>query len=195
MSIYDLPTTVEVGGIPYEIRTDYRCALDIFQLLEDPELTDREKKEEILEIFYFSPDWQEIPRQDLREAVEKCFWFLRGGDEPRAAKAPKLVDWEQDFHMIVAPVNKVYGGEIRGIPYDPETNTGGLHFWTFLGYYQDIGDCMFAHVVRIRDMKARRKRLEKQDQEFYRRNRDIIDIKTRFTSSEEEFLKAWGYGK
>lgn len=63
------------------------------------------------------------------------------------------------------------------------------------GRYQEIGDCLFAQVVRIRDKKAHGKSLDKQDREFYRKNRDIIDLKTTYTESEKDVLAAWGISK
>lgn len=191
---YGLLTSVEIGGRQYEIRTDYRCILDICAAYADPELSDAEKALAVLDMFYFEPGREDIPREHWEEALKKCAWFIDGGDQPVSrAPSPKLVDWEQDFRIIAAPVSRVYGSDIRSIPYDCETNSGGLHWWTFLAYYMEIGECMFAHVVRIRDMKARGKMLDKQDREFYRRNQELIDIKTRYTESEEEFFKEWGF--
>ena len=65
----------------------------------------------------------------------------------------------------------------------------------FLSYYQEIGDCLFAHVVSIRDKKALGKPLDKQEREFYRRNREIIDLKTNYTDAEKNILAAWGISK
>lgn len=192
MSIYELPKSVEVGGREYAIRTDYRCVLDIFEIVTDPEYKDSEKAQTIMDIFYFEPGYEDIPPRDWQEAVNKCFWFINGGDMPKADNGRKVMDWQQDFQLIAAPVSRVYGQDIRGIPYDPKTNEGGLHWWTFLDFYMEIGDCFFAQVVRIRDMKARGKRLDKQDSEFYQRNRNIIDLKTRYTEAEEDFFREWG---
>ena len=41
--IYDLPTSLEVSGVIYEIRSDYRYALDILIALNDPLLSDEQK--------------------------------------------------------------------------------------------------------------------------------------------------------
>lgn len=96
-------------------------------------------------------------------------------------KSPKLVDWEQDYPLILPPINRIFGRDIRGIPYDAETNTGGVHWWTFLGAYNNLGDCTFAQVVRIRDKKARGKTLEKDEREWYRRNSDLVNIKNKLS--------------
>ena len=94
------------------------------------------------------------------------------------------MDWKQDFKLIVAPINRVTGREIRSLDY--------LHWWTFLAAYYEIGDCLFAQVVRVREQKSRGKALDNADAEFYRRNRDIVDLKTAYTQSDNEAFGAWG---
>lgn len=185
---YGLPTSVEIDGVNYAIRYDFRAILDIFEALNDPDLEQWERILAALQIFYI--DFDQLT--DYNTAAVECFKFINGGnDDPQNKKSPKLMDWEQDFPYIVAPVNRIIGKEIRSIPYDEKTNTGGLHWWTFLSAYTEIGECFFAQVVRIRDLKARGKTLDKSDREFYRRNRDVIDIKTRYSDAENELLSAW----
>ena len=178
---WDLPVTVDVQGTAYNIRTDYRCILDICTAITDPELDNRDKAEAVLDIFY--PDFGTMPPEHLQEAVERCFWFLNGGDRATGRKAPKLVDWEQDYPLLIAPINRVLGKEIRAVEY--------LHWWTFLGAYQEIGDCTFAQVVRIRDHLERGKKLEKQDREWYQRNRQLVDFKNKYTSTDEDTMRQW----
>ena len=179
---WGLPTSVEIGGESYEIRTDFRVILDIFVMLSDPDLSGADRAEGILQMFYVSPD--------------AFSWFQNGGQEPDKRKSPKLVDWEQDYPLILPPINRVFGQDIRGIPYDAETNTGGVHWWTFLGAYNDLGDCTFAQVVRIRDKKARGKTLEKDEREWYRRNSNIVNMKRKLSQEEETTISKWlGAGK
>lgn len=182
--IYDLPTSLPVCGAEYEIRSDYRAILDIIIALNDPELTDSEKVTIALLIFY--PSFEDIPYEHCQEALRQCFWFINGGqDEPAERKSSiKLMDWEQDFQHIVAPVNRVIGREIRAEKY--------LHWWTFLSAYMEIGECTFAQIVHIRSMKASGKQLSKQDREWYAHNRSLVDLPTKYTSEEEELLKKWG---
>lgn len=178
---YDLPKSVNIGGSEFAIRSDYRAALDICAALSDGELTDRERAEALLTIFY--PEAERIPEDGYSEAIQKCFWFLRGGEEERGTKQPQLVSWEQDFNLICPPVSRIIGQDIRGME--------SLHWWSFLSAYGEIGDCFFAQIVAIRSKKARGKALDKQDREFYRRNRDLIDIKKPLTEAEQDILKEW----
>lgn len=174
-----LPTTVELQGKEYAIRSDYRAALDIFLALTDPELSEYEKAAVVVGIFYED----DLPIELWQDALNQCFWFLRGGENEKKEKSPQLVSWSQDFNLIAAPVSKIIGQDIRGIDY--------LHWWTFLSAYMGIGDCLFAQVVHIRDMKARGKKMDKQDREFYRRNRELVDIEKPLTEAETELLKEW----
>lgn len=180
--IYDLPTSVEISGESYEIRSDYRAVLDILTALSDQELDDKGKAYVALTIFY--PDFDDIPPTDYEAALKLCFWFINEGEEDDGAKHPRMMDWEQDFPILVAPVNRVIGQEIRAMPY--------LHWWSFLSAYREIGgDCTFAQVVSIRDKLARHKKLEKHEREWYNHNKKLVDFKTTYTDSEMDFLKQW----
>lgn len=174
-----LPTTLDVGGEEKPIRTDYRVALDIFLALTDPELDDYNRAMETLDMLYIN----EIQPQDWQEALDQAMWYLRGGEDERNQKSPQLVSWTQDFQYIASPVSKVIGQDVRGME--------SLHWWSFLSAYMAIGDCLFAQIVAIRDKKARGKKLDKADREFYRRNRDLIDIKKPVTDAEAAILKEW----
>ena len=184
--IYTLPKTVEIGDREYSVGWDYRAILDIFAVLNDPDFNDMERTLATLSIFYpsFEASENPMPYDHYGEAIKKCLWFINAGQSEDTKKQPKLIDWEQDFNYIIAPVNRIIGQDIRGLE--------SLHWWTFLSAFYEIGDCTFAQIVRIRDMKARGKRLDKSDAEWYRRNREIVDIKTRYSQSEDELLKAWG---
>lgn len=189
---YGLPKSVNIGGEDFSIRYDYRVILDIFEAINDPDLNDEDRALAVLQMFY--PDFDRI--EDYDAALKECLKFINGGkEEEPGKKQPQLVCWEQDFPYIVAPVNRVLGEEIRGVEYDIEANAGGLHWWTFLSAYYEIGDCLFAQIVRIREKKAKGKKLDKSEQEFYKKNRDIIDIKRHYTEAEDDIIKAWTGGR
>lgn len=182
MSAWDLPKSTSINGTEYAIRSDYRAVLDVLTVMEDPELSDGERGAIAFEIFY--PDYDEMPPSDYQQAAEFLQWFVNGGDAPKGKQKSKLADWKQDFPLIVGPVNRVLGYEVRGCEY--------CHWWTFLGAYYEIGDCLFAQVVSIRKKKRKGKRLEKYEQEFYRENRELIDFKVELTEEEKAFFEEWG---
>ena len=176
-----LPTSLEAGGTEYEIRSDYRAILDLCVALSDPELDDQDRACILLDILY--PSLADMPSEAYEEAIDRGLWFINGGVREGSGKGPRLVDWEQDFPYIVAPINRVTGREIRAVAY--------MHWWTFLAAYCEIGDCTFAQIVRIRARIAKGKKLDKGDQEWYRNNRALVDISQKYTERETEALGAW----
>lgn len=181
MSGYDLPTSAEIGGVDYAIRSDYRAILDILSVMGDAKTQDEERTLVVLSIFY--EDFDKLPPSLFKEALDYLLWFINCGEEPSKAKRPKLMDWNQDFPLVVAPINRVMGREIRA----PEH----LHWWSFLAAYREIGDCLFAQVVSIRKKRAKGEKLDKSDERFYRENRQIIDFKHTETEWETELLEEW----
>ena len=177
-----LPTSVDIDGTEYEIRSDYRAALDICMAMSDAELDEQDKAFTMLDIFY--PSFDDMPTAHYQQAIERCLWFINCGEEETERQHIKLMDWEQDFKYIVAPINRVTGTEIRSIEY--------MHWWTFIAAYYEIGDCTFAQIVRIRDKKARGKPLDKTEQDWYRKNRNLVDLKTKYTQEDDEILRLWG---
>lgn len=178
--MYELPTALEVNGIEYGIRSDYRVALDICATLSDPSLKNWERAAALLVLY---EDAGTIPRDDLEESLKQSSWFLSCGDGLSNKPTPKLMDWEKDFKWIVAPINRVAGAEIRAVQY--------MHWWTFISYYYEIGDCMFAQIVNIRNKKRKGKKLEKHEREFYNANRDAIDLGPQMTDADRDVLKTF----
>lgn len=189
---YSLPKTVNIDGTEYAIRYDFRVILDILEMLNDPELDNADKAEALIIMFYVDPEKIRSPQK----AVEACFSFIDQG-KPQGRKSPKLIDWEQDFDYIISPVNRVLGYECRALEYNQEENTGGLHWWTFLSAYMEIGsECLLSQIISIRDKRARGKTLEKHEREWYNRNRDLVELKHTYTAAEDELVNQWlGGGK
>ena len=182
MNLY-LPHTVTIDNKEYRIRTDFRVILEIIEALNDPDLKNEEKAEALLTMFYI-----DLPK-DLLEAVKQAYRFIDMGKN-ETKKRPKIMDWEQDFEYIIAPVNRVLGKEIRTIPYDYATDEGGLHWWTFMSAYMEIGgDCLYSQIIQMRDKVVRHKKLEKYEREWLTRNRDLVTIKTRYSDKDDEMLK------
>ena len=174
----NLPRYVTVAGEPHEVRTDYRDILNIISAINDPELEDYEKAYALLVIFY--PDLPDIPEEDLEAAYKAAVEFIEYGADHTSDKRPskKLVDWEQDERIMIPAINKVAGMEIRTAEY--------LHWWTFLGYYMEITEGVYSQVLALRSKKARNKKLEKWEREFWANNRDICAIKPRLSQEEME---------
>lgn len=187
---YSLPKSVEIDGIEYEIRSDYRAILDICVALSDNDLDDEGRAIVALNIFY--PKLEEMDPRNYQKALEKCCDFIalnqRSDGKTGKKKNPKLIDWDQDFFLMISPINKVAGCEIRALEY--------LHWWTFIGYYNEIdGECTFSHVVKIRDSLAKGRKLSDSDRKWYQNNHEIVDFKNKYSSNETDLIEEWINGK
>lgn len=179
--IGELPETVHIDGVEHEVRTDYRDILTILVALNDPDLKESEKAAVALTIFY--KDIAFINDSNMQEAITGMNQFIDCGD-PRSEDAPgriRLFDWEQDEQIIFSAVNKVAGHEVRSDDY--------LHWWTFIAYFQEVGEGTFATIVSIRDKRARGKRLDGLEKSFYQQNRSIVDLKKRYSKEQIEEME------
>lgn len=174
--IGQLPKSLEVDGAEYPIHSDFRVALLIFQAFNDVELSSFDKTVVCLECLY-----ETVP-ENTQEAYAKAIWFLDGGDTPKPKKAPKkLMDWEQDESIIFPALNKAAGYETRAVEY--------LHWWSFLGLFNEIGEGLYSQVMNIRAKKAKNKKLEKWEREFYNEHRELVDLQKKFTVEEQEEME------
>lgn len=176
MDRWTLPKTLNVGGKDYPIRYQYHAVLTILSAYNDPELEDDEKQEVMLTIMFENAD--EIPQEQIPEAIQKACAFIDCGQKGEDKPKPKLMDWNQDADIIIPEINKVAGMEIRANP--------DLHWWTFWGFFMTIGDGLFASVLHIRRRKKSGKKLDKWEEEFYRENKSLVDLR----SPESEEIKA-----
>ena len=162
-----LPTSLEIRGKPYKIRSDYRNILRIFEGYADEALTDHEKLLLCLKRMYV--DFNTIPRSQYEEAYKAAYRFISCNALDDGKPPIRTFNWIKDEQLIFPAVNKAAGIEVRAVPY--------LHWWTFLGYFESIdAEGLFGTVLSIRQKKARGKKLEKHEQEFWRNNRALMAL-------------------
>lgn len=185
--MWDLPTEIQIGEQIYHItnKCDYRVVLDVIIALNDEEMTTEEKVICGLLLFY-----DELTRENIRfcphlEQLQKeMFCIINGGEEEEQTQEtkPKLMDWEHDFPVLVAPINRVLGYEIRSVDY--------LHWFSLLSAYYEIGECTFSTIVSIRSKRAKGKKLDKWEEEYIREHRKMVELPQKLTAEEEEFLNS-----
>lgn len=183
--MYELPTTVEINEQVYTIRKrgDYRMVLDCFAVLNDVELSEQERVFAFLIIFY--EDFNDLEsvlsvnEEDLQSLVDKAFLFFNCGQEHIAGETNyKTIDWEQDAQLISSAVNKVAGKEVRAETY--------LHWWTFMGYFNAVGESALSTVVGIRSKIIKGKKLEKYESDFRRENPQYFNWDRRTLKQKED---------
>ena len=181
MTFTELPYTLTVGGEEKAINCDFRDVILICNAFNDPDLRHSEKTQIMLNNLYVD-NWWEF--SDINEAVKQAIWFIDWGKEyTEKEAAPKIMDWEQDYNLIISAVNnKSNVIDIRELPF--------LHWWTFLGYFSDRGECQFSSITEIREKLNKGKKLEKWEKEILRENREQIILKNKVAEDFENEL--WG---
>ena len=173
--IFDLPTSLTFGGQEWEINTDFRDVLTILIAFEDVELTNEEKGYICLHNLYV--DFEKIPRNLMQEAYDAAIEFIDHGHTDEKKPSRKTMDWEQDAPLIFPAINHVAGFEVRSADY--------IHWWTFMGFFMEIKDSTYSTVLGLRQKKARGKKLEKYEQEYWRNNRGICELRRKETEEEK----------
>lgn len=179
MRIWGLPSFATVNGREYKIATDYRDILEIIGCITNEESTDFERLYIAMGLFY--DDFDSLPESDYQEAYEQMCRFISCEEDDTGRPCVKLIDWEQDERMIASEINKVAGCEVRAVPY--------LHWWTFIGYFNSIGEGQLSTVVSIRNKLKRGKKLEKWERDYYNENRRTVDLRRKYTAEEKAELE------
>lgn len=174
-----LPTWAEIDGVEYEINTDYRVGLQIMTAFEDPELTGFEKQCVMLELLYpVIP-----PNRD--KAAELALKFLNCGEESTGSDSDEIdseryYSFTQDARYIMSAVDQTYHIDLSQVEY--------LHWWKFSYMFLDLNeDCFFCKLIYLRKQKAKGK-LTKEEQEWYRSIRHIVDLPEVYTADEQSAI-------
>lgn len=179
-----LPEALTVDGMEYLIRTDYRNVLRIFEAFQDPEMTQEEKW--IVAIYLMFADFScadDVLHAaqygfNLEDAIKQISWFISAGQPEKQVLEKPTYNWKQDEQIIFSAVNKVAGKETRELEY--------LHWWTFLGYFNEVGEGTFSFIVGIRHKLNKGKKLEKHEKEFLAQNKEIVRLDKPRTREEQE---------
>lgn len=178
MDLWTLPEELPLGNKKYKINADFRDILGVIHWLMEPDEKENVRLFVALKLFW--EDFDQIPSEHHQEAADLMMAFIAGGkNEPQSGPPqPRVMDWDQDQAMIVADINKVAGCEIRALPF--------VHWWTFLAWFNGIGEGQLSTVVSIREKRRRGKKLDQWERDYYRQHKDVVDLKPRYTAEELE---------
>lgn len=188
---WSLPIEVETNGKRYAItqRCDFRMVLDCINALNDENLDVEDRVVCALIIFYEDLcsvdavyDLDPTEFEELTKEMYKIIGYTDDDPAPQTQK-PKLMDWEHDYKIIAPSISHILGYDVR----DPQKYT---HWHSWLGGYMEIQEGIFQTVVSIRSKKFKGTNLEKHEKEFYRNNRNLVDLPLKITDEEQEELNS-----
>lgn len=183
MNVWALPRTVRVGERNYAVHADYRDILQIIDILSDEGELEPLRWE--IAGCLFCDDFDTLDTEEKNAMLQELSRFVNCGrdEDPEAPQRPKMIDWKQDQQLIVADINKAAGQEIRALPF--------LHWWTFIAWFNAIGDGTLANVVALREKLRKGQKLERWERDFYNENRKMIDFQAQYTAAEDDLLRVW----
>ena len=137
-----LPTSVEVQGVAYPVRTSFRIGVQFEELMADASVPEETKLALALNLYYPTTP------PDIEGAVERILWFHRCGKPAVEEKpGPRLYSFEHDFPMLYAAFLAHYKINL----YDPDLD---LHWWAFRSMMGELPhESEFSRAVSIRAQK------------------------------------------
>lgn len=148
-----LPTSFRIGGNEYEISSDFRTMLELEEVFSSDELTEAEKAEQALRLFYGC-----VP-ENVEEAVEKLCFFWQGGRKEKASKRRRqaaeddfyyrpIYSFTHDAGLIYGAFLTQYGMDLIDVEY--------LHWWKFKTMFECLeDDRLMKEVMRCRAVEVK----------------------------------------
>lgn len=160
----ELPTAVEVAGIWYPIRSDFKPCIRITLAYEDDDLADYEKQLIMLRTFYSD----KIP-EDISEALKSAGQFLSGPtvDGNEYESPMRLYSLSKDADFVFAAFRQTHGIDLE---------TAKLHWWKFLALFMDLGvDTTFCSLVSLRK-RVKTGKASKEEKEMAHDLGSLFDV-------------------
>lgn len=163
----ELPKKIKINKNIYDINYDYKSIINILLAFEDEELTNNEKIYIMIKNLYID----EIPEDDMKEAIEKAIKFIDLGKEKDNSKQDsdnRTYSFEKDASYIFSGINQTHHIDLE--------EKKNLHWWKFMSMFMDMSpDCMFGELIYYRKRKMEGK-LTKEERKQYEKIKDIVDL-------------------
>ncbi|GAA0107380.1 bacteriophage Gp15 family protein [Clostridium tertium] len=177
-----LPTTIEINNKEYEINSDFRYSI-LFQLLiQDNNLSDKDKMLKGLNLYY-----KEIPPEEhWPEAIEKMLWFYKCGKDIKKSKGnskgksvTQIYSFEHDDDYIYAAFMDQYNIDLQDIKY--------LHWWKFKAMFNSLKeDIKIVKIMEYRGMDLSKIK-DKEQKAYYKKMKNLYEIS--ISKDEDRKLK------
>lgn len=143
------------------IDSDFQTGIQIFQVLNDEELSQQERVGTALSLLFPNEKEDEcgnivaLPIPDINTAIDGLQWFLSDWyhDKPTDSDKERVTDYDIDQWRIYSAFRSQYGINL---------NTDKLHFWEFMGLLTTLDECAYTRVIDIRQKKITAKMSEEE---------------------------------
>lgn len=179
-----LPQSLNVDGVEYPIKTDYRTILTY-----DRKINEGNEIEIIMEALNLV--FEEIP-DHIEEAITKLNWFINCGRKERknvpsnkvlGINQNKAFEFEEDELLIWSAFKSRYGIDLLEVE--------SLHWWLFRALLDDIGDDVrLSQIMQYRVIDTGADGISKERKKFLNAMQRYYKIQEYKEERDEQFIQA-----
>lgn len=180
--IDELPESVEIEGVEYEINTDFRISILFELLMQDPNIKDEEKIEKALELYFTKIP----PIEYISEIVDIIMDFyscgkdklISNGTTTSKGKSKQIYSFETDADYIYAAFLDQYGIDLQDIEY--------LHWWKFKALFNALKeDNEIVKIMGYRSINITND-MSKHEKEFYKKMKELYKLPDNISKNDKE---------
>ena len=170
------PEYAEVDGVQYKINTDYRVALQCFEVVEDTSISDEERALAVIFLLF-----GEVPTDQLEEFLRIAGIYLRCGETEETQTSSNLdMDFIADEKFIAASFMS---------DYQIDLSKTDMHFWQYINLIQGFTERSIMSRVReirnydleeLKDPKSRAKMVKAKES---------VALPEKFSKAEQEAIE------
>lgn len=154
------PSKASIRGKLYEVKTDYRVALECFKVIDDPNIGDSERALAVIYILFGFISDEELQE----EFLEKASYYLSCGETQEQSKnKTKDIDFNNDMKYIIPSFRSDYHIDIVAT---------SMHWWEFVTLVSGFTENSLMNRVRdirnydlssVKDQKVKRQLIEAKE--------------------------------
>lgn len=177
-----LPHHVIIDGVKYSINHDFRTSIKFELLIQESELSKKDKIIKILNLYY-----NDIPK-NINKAIDKILWFYLCGKDTGEKSTnneetqslgitQRAYSFSYDKDYIFSAFYQIYGIDL---------SKTDMHWWKFKALFKGLtDDCLFSKIMYYRTVEINSK-MSKDYQQRLRKLKELYALP--LTKSEQKYL-------
>lgn len=166
-----------------EINTDFRISILFELLMQDNEISKKDKITQALQLYY--PDFLQIKNFD--KAIKDMLWFYRCGkelanserNEIDKTRKKRIYNYEFDAEYIYSAFMQQYGIDLQDIQ--------GLHWWKFKALFNGLSEnTQFVKIMGYRAVDTKKIK-DKEEKKRYKKLQELYALPDMRTEEEKEY--------
>lgn len=182
--IDEVPTSVMIDGTEFEINSDFRISILFELMINDNELSERERLEQALLLYY------PIIPENIEEAIKQIMWFYSCGKQAfennpkksngnKSKSTKRIFDYEYDSDVIFSSFLECYGINLQ---------RDNLHWWEFRSLFDNISEeTKLYKLLEIRSVNLSKVK-DKDKKEYYKKMKELYKLPSEISKDEHEKL-------